>query len=162
MKKRANYFCVILFILSVSACSEDDEKNAPAYAFQDQIIQGKINGQVWSFKDGNAEVNSFDETKLSIDLGSNKVNDPCGFGATSGLRVFFSIKKELGLKELSSSTEGQTITMYDPEGSLNTISSEGAVELLTITATQVTGRIDAQFDDDNFVNGNFTVLLCER
>ena len=35
--------------------------------------------------------------------------------------------------------------------------SEGAIEILTVSETEVTGRMDARFNNANFVDGNLTV-----
>lgn len=151
----------MLWLVLVS-CGDDDD--GPSYEFIDQNLQGEINGQTWSFVDGNAEISVFDDTKLSIELGAEELADPCDVFGLSGLTVFFSIANEVGLTELNFTFDenGQTVTLYDPDGSQNFIATAGAVEILTITETEVTGRIDARYEgeDGNSVNGNFSVTFC--
>ena len=55
----------------------------------------------------------------------------------------------------------RTVTLFDDEEVMNVIATEGAVEITSVTDTHVTGRIDARADEDNFINGNFTVPLCQ-
>lgn len=77
--------------------------------------------------------------------------------------MFFTVPNEVGLYKLSfdlGSFSGQTVTLFDQQTVLNTIATTGAIEILTITDTEVTGRVDARADKDNFVNGNFTVSFC--
>lgn len=128
-------------------------------------LKGQINGKSWSFVDGSAEISSFDDSKISIELGAQELEDPCDIFGSSGLRVFFSIKNEVALTELNFSFEesGQTVTLFDPEGTLNIIVSTGAVEILSISDTEVSGRIDARYEGDSGdgVNGNFTVTFCK-
>ena len=161
MKKFSKIILLSIALLSF-ACSDDDE--GPAYDFKDQTLQGLINSKSWAFVDGSAEISAFDESKLSIELGAVELEDPCDIFGFSGLRVFFSIDNEVGLKELNFSfeEEGQTVTLFDPEGTLNIIATAGAVEILSISSTEVSGRIDARSEgSDDGVNGNFTVSFCE-
>lgn len=160
--KTLNKLMLGLLLLALASCGDDD--NGPSYEFKNQNLQGEINGQEWSFVDGTAEVSVFDDTQLSIDLGAVELDDPCNSFGLSGLSVFFSVDNEVGLTELSFSfdEDGQTVTLYDPDGSQNFIASAGAIEILTITETEVTGRLDARYEgeDGNSVNGNFSVTFC--
>jgi hypothetical protein len=65
-----------------------------------------------------------------------------------------------GLVELS--LGGQTFTLYDESENMNFICAEGAIEILEIDPVgfTVTGRVDARSDDDNHVNGNFTMAYA--
>lgn len=154
---------LLSFTLLTLACSDDDE--GPAYEFKDQVIQGQINGKPWSFVEGSAEISPFDDSDLSIELGAEDLEDPCDIFGSSGLRVFFTITNKVGLTELNFSFEegGQTVTLFDPEGTLNIIATTGAVEILSISNTEVSGRIDARYEGDSGdgVNGSFTVPFCK-
>ncbi|MEO9966057.1 MAG: hypothetical protein ABJF11_09725 [Reichenbachiella sp.] len=165
MKTLARILFLSLIIINFS-CSDDDDDGGPAYEFTNQNLQGQINGKSWSFVEGVAEVSPFDDTKLSIELGAEELESPCDLFALSGLRVFFSIPHEVALTELNFSLEegGQTVTLFDPDGTLNIIATEGAVEILTITDTEVTGRIDAREGGggEDGVNGNFSVTYCSE
>jgi hypothetical protein len=37
----------------------------------------------------------------------------------------------------------------------------GAIEITNVSSTSVSGRIDAYADDNNYINGNFEVLICK-
>lgn len=155
---------IACLVVANFGCGDDE---GPAYEFKDQNLQGQINGKSWTFVDGNAEVNSFDDTRLSIELGAEALEDPCDFFSISGLRVFFSVKNEVTLTELNFSLDdegGQTITLFDPEGNQNIIATAGAIEILTITATEITGKMDARYEGDggDGVNGNFSVTFCSE
>lgn len=82
-----------------------------------------------------------------------------------GDRVFFTLPSNTGVHLLKfdfNDLEGsRTVTLFDDEEVMNVIATEGAVEITSVTDTHVTGRIDARADEDNFINGNFTVPLCQ-
>jgi hypothetical protein len=52
-----------------------------------------------------------------------------------------------------------SVTITTASGS-TIIAKRGAVEILGISNTTVSSRIDAYADDQNVVNGNFEVLIC--
>ena len=79
---------------------------------------------------------------------------------------FFSVPNEVGIYKLKlnlncfTCADNFTVTLFEKDGSMNFIATDGAVEILTISDTQVSGRIDARYDGNTFVNGNFTVSIC--
>lgn len=157
-------FCLLIFI---SSCGSDDkEDSGPAYEFLDQNLQGLIDGISFTYGEGTVEASSFEEGELSIDLyhSDEEITDICDFfGFGEEVSVFFSIPAEVGIYELFidfESFDGQTVTLFNPDGAVNNIASIGAVEILSITDTQVKGRMDATLDGESTVNGNFTANFC--
>jgi hypothetical protein len=63
--------------------------------------------------------------------------------------------------ELNDFENSVVVNLFEEEGYVNNLASTGAVEILSISETQVSGRIDARIDDESFVNGNFTVNICK-
>jgi hypothetical protein len=95
----------------------------------------------------------------------DQIEAPCEiFGFGEGDMVFFTVPNAVGLYKLkfsfSGGTDNQTATLFDTEETLNVIATEGAIEILTITTAEVTGRLDVRSDANNYINGNFTVTLC--
>jgi hypothetical protein len=117
------------------------------YNFIDQPLQGKIGGSAWQLDSGAAS-EPFADGNLWISL-----YDVGGAGED---RVFFVTAKNVGLREFSFG--GEEVTLIDMPGNNNMICYEGALDIQTIDPIGhvVTGRIDARFDADNYVNGNFT------
>ena len=158
----------LLTTLFITSCGKDDDESGPSYEFIDQNLQGTIDGQAFDFGEGEAELTTnFDEEQvLALDLfdSNEEITDICEFfGFGDQVSVFFSITPEVGLYPLSinaKSFTGLTVTLFNPDGAVNNISTEGAVEILSISDTQVRGRIDARFDSENNVNGNFTATFC--
>lgn len=158
-KFRINYLFLGLVVFASFACG-DDEENGPSYEFKDQTAQGQVEGNNWTFVSGLSEVSFFDEANISFELTSETYEDPCAEFILDGVRVLFDAPAEVGIYELSFSENGHTVTLYNPETQLNSIAVDGAIEIVSITETEVTGRIDAHADSETFVNGDFTVPFC--
>lgn len=168
MKNLFNYLPLIILLcltLLISSCGKDD--SGPSFDFKNQNLQGTIDGLPYTYGEGTVELTTIDgEEELSFDLyhSSEDISEACDFfGFGDHVNVFFFIPAKVGVYQLSfdlSSFDGQTVTLYNPDGSVNNIATLGAVEILTITETQVTGRMDARMDAENSVNGNFTVEFC--
>lgn len=168
MKNLLNSILLIVSLCSIilfSSCGDDD--SGPSYSFIDQNLQGVIDGISFTSQGGNFE-EGFEEGKFSVSIYDiSEEGDICDVFGTESVFVLFSIPEEVGLYELSfdlSSFSGQTVTLVNPNGAngipQNNIASTGAVEILTVSDTEITGRMDARFDGDNNVNGNFTLIFC--
>ena len=159
--------CVLIGCdFSVDEDDENDNNNNNGgtdyeYDFQNQDLQGEIEGEVWVYRAGTAEISFFDNTKLSIDIYDVEPEggDACEFGVFSlgSDVVLFSVPNEVGLYELGSP---HTVTLFESDTYMNYIATDGAVEILTIDSTAVTGRMDVAYDSDNHMNGNFTLTFC--
>jgi len=164
MKNFPFYLLVLVMLTSLAISCSDDDESGPSYNFEDQNLQGKIDGEDFILGDGRGEISFFEDDQLSIDLyHSDEPEDACDVLNSDFVYAFFTIPDEVGIYELFldlENFEGQTVTLFNPDGTLNNIATEGAVELTSITDTEVSGRIDARMDDDNFINGNFTVEFC--
>lgn len=149
--------------LLLASCSSEVE--APAYNFTDQNLAGMIEGVDWSYGDGYADITGEEETaKLHVTLVLPSEGEGCDILA-EGDRVMFSFPKYEGLHILkvdyNDIGSSRTVTLFDSEETMNVVATQGAVEITSISDTEVKGRIDAHAYDDNFVNGNFTVPLCQ-
>jgi len=158
---------LIVLALALLACNNT---GVGSYSFIDQNLQGKIGGVSWTWEgteDGDLAEEGFGGN-LTVEIRDITAvgGDPCAFGAFSATdyEVFFKVPKApvdaVGLYELGFET-GQYVTLYD--GVTNYICAEGAVEILSVSATSgglVTGRMDVTADENSTVNGNFTVTYC--
>lgn len=154
---------IALCLLLLLSCSKDEE--APSYNFKDQALAGAIEGVDWTYGNGYANITGdASAEKLHVTLVLPTENEGCDI-MPEGDMVFFSLPKLLGVQVLrldfDNLENSRTVTLYDSEEIMNVIATEGAVEITSVTDTEVTGRIDARADDVNFVNGNFTVPLCQ-
>ncbi len=163
-----NFLTVALFASMVyfTACSSDDEGDTGGFSFVDQNAQGTIDGESFTLGEASAEDSFFSEGEFSIELynSSEDITDVCDlFGFGDQVSVFFDIPAQVGVYELSfdlsNLEDGRTVTLFNPDGANNIIASEGAVEITEITATTVSGRIDARGSESS-VNGNWSATIC--
>ncbi len=144
------FLATIASTLLLSACGGGGSK------YIDQDLAGKIGGADFTYVSGSAKIDSFDSTKLSIVLGAVAPADPCDDFANFGTsKVMTSVPDEVQANTLGLS---QTVTLFD--GTTNAIATEGEIEVLTRSSTEVQGRLRAKIDSDDEVNGNFTVVFC--
>ncbi|MBT1688476.1 hypothetical protein [Dawidia soli] len=169
--KRSTILLGLLIALAIS-CKDDDTavKKETGYSFRDQELQGMIGGMVWTHRSGFATTEIVNGEKvIGIDLVQNisgeEVED---MQVPEGNYVFFDVPDAVGVYELSinwdanlasGNDESQTITLYNEATGVSHIATKGAIEILTITDTEVTGRIDARSESGTYINGNFTVAL---
>lgn len=151
-------FVLLMTSVLFSCGGDDDDKK---YSFKDRDLSGKIGGSPWAYADGYSDISS---GTASITLTLAQDEEGCSIGFAEGNQVFFDVPAETGLYllkfDLSGSTDNQTVTLLEIDGFVNNIATEGAIEILSITETTITGRIDAHIDGDNTVNGNFAVTIC--
>jgi hypothetical protein len=157
MKKTA---FLLLLAATVFSC-KDDKEEGNKYDFKDQELSGQIADENWIYDDGYAEVDGNNRLRINL-MDAHEGLTGCEAEWAQTDMVFFSCPNAVGLYELDfeGTGSGQTVTLFDYAEVFNYISNEGAVEILSITETSVTGRIDARGDDDFFVNGNFTIDRC--
>jgi hypothetical protein len=150
--------CVLALLIALATCGGNgSDGDGGGYSFIDQDMQGKIGGSPWTYVSGKAEESS----SLSLDIygvapGGSGECDPVAYVGVDEV-VMTIVPDAVGLYELGPS---QTVTIFD--GVTNYIVQSGAVEILSIDkpGQVVTGRIDAEWDDNNYVNGNFTIKFC--
>lgn len=154
MKKIVLFVCLI----AVFSCREDD--SGPGYNFKDQDAMGEIDGSEWRYQDGYADLND-DEINLTLMIAQEDGDRGCDVFLPDGDQVFFTVPAEKGLYKLGLGVDSRLVTLLDDEETFNYIAVDGAVEILSISKSDIRGRIDARNDeDDNFVNGDFRVLIC--
>jgi len=158
---------VSILILSVTAilfsCGGDDEN--PSHSFKNQNLSGKIANISWTYGDGYAEIyGTGEDSEIYIDMFVDVDGEGCDI-IPEGDQVFFSVPNKVGVYklkfDLNNPEASQTITLFEDEEVMNSVATEGAIEITAITESSISGRIDAKVDAENNVNGNFTVNICQ-
>jgi hypothetical protein len=155
---------LIAICCALSGCGKDD--NPKTYSFKDQDITGKIGNSSWSMLSGYAHSEiSGEDTFVYITCNNTTSIDPCS-SYPSDYHVFFTLPLKTGLYVLGYDAQnpflGWSVTLFNIDAETNSIADVGAVEIISVSETQITGRIDASADELNFVNGNFTVTICDE
>ncbi|MFY0654278.1 MAG: hypothetical protein JXQ96_19730 [Cyclobacteriaceae bacterium] len=167
MKLHSLLFTILVSLLI--ACGGDGESPTDSCTgdpnFKNQTAQGSMDGNDWTFASGVAEKSTFEAGKLSVQLIDETFTDICDEFLFDGNVVIFTVDMATGVYKLcfslgnNSNDVAQTLTLYD--GTTNHIATMGAIEITSITDSEVSGRLDATADETSFVNGTFTVPLCQ-
>lgn len=122
------------------------------------VAQGKIAGQDWEYKDGNAYLNI---NEIQVILMGRESSNPCGILNPSSPYVKFTIPAQTGTYSIPFGTADKSVKFFEGNASLkNLTSTSGFVQIIGINGFAVEGLIQASFDDDNDVAGAFFATSC--
>jgi hypothetical protein len=158
---------LILSALFISSCGDDDDNGDNCeVTFLAQTATGEFMGSSFTMVEGTAVEDFADANNFRIVLyGETVTGDACdnfNFDKPTS-SIIFSIPKLVGSYNLGIAA-GNTVTFNDasiPNEVDATIAVCGGVEISSVTGTTVTGKIDADGDANSYLNGNFTVQLCQ-
>lgn len=160
---------IIILTFFIASCGDDEpdvDDCAPSY--ENQVATGSFMGSTYTFVDGSVVEDFSDSTQYRFTFyGETPTGDMCdnfNFDLPED-RIIFSIPQQVGTYKLGLTT-GYSVSFN--RVITNNTSAEialcGEIEIQTITADRVTGRLDVKVDDGsagNFLNGNFDVTLCD-
>ena len=160
---RTSSLLLIFSLAILFSCKDEEEK--PTHTFKNQNLSGKIGNTSWTLNDGYADVYGIDEqSQVSVDLFMEAEEGEGCSALAKGNEVLFTLPNKVGLYllkfELNDFENSVVVNLFEEDGYINNLASTGAVEITAISDTQVSGRIDARIDEESFVNGNFTVDIC--
>lgn len=147
----------LLLIALVSACSSSDNKKKEV-TFDTTTLSGKIGNKNWTFVTGRATPSLTDSSKSSVTLISESNESPCSafiLSSSDSVLVMFSTKNEVAQLTFDNNTNA---TLYD--GKTNQISIDGGIAIDEITTSKIKGRLNANVDSENYVNGTFEIPRC--
>lgn len=157
----------ILALSLLAACGEDDVNGDDDHGFEieDQILQGKIDGEEWVFSSGSAEESSFQEGWFRVKLYAG-TDEPCGFGTPSGAddrSILSSFPGEPGEYELGITSSRPSVTFTYPDGGTaqNMVATRGLLVIDEVTTEKMSGALIATFDVDHEVDGTFELTRCD-
>jgi len=173
MKNQFSIFSALFLMIAVFAFSSCDDETPEVVdncipSFKSQNASGMFMGEAFTFVDGKAKVSPFDSTQYAFTFyGETPTGDMCdNFNFDLPKKtILFDLPQQVGLYELGFSTS-ESLTFNDATVTNQTtaeVSLCGAIEILTISTTSITGRLHAKVEADstnNIINGNFEVMLC--
>lgn len=155
-----------LFAVVLTACGGEqrtgggDFRSAP---FSDESVAGVISGEPWVFKSGVAQRSFSNDGTYTLKLWDKKVANPCAEFWGSEKSVMGTIPRGVGSFEVGMLGDKLSYTLVDGTNgmSMNYIVEGGQLEITKRTASKITGKLKAYFDEENEVNGSFTVEICD-
>lgn len=169
MKLFNRFAILVLATLSFVACNKDDDDDTdntptPTYNFLNQPLQGEIAGVPWTYVTSKTDTSFLGSQDTAwATLYGAAASNPCNTFQPISDQVLCQIPLEVGVHEFFldlQAFEGYTATLYDTASGLNNIAVEGAIEVLGIVGNTIDAQMDLTIDAENFINGRFTVELC--
>lgn len=168
-----------IMVVSVSCKKDEDSDSSSGYKanYKNQVLQGKINGVDWTFISGKIlqDTSFFDmsKTQYSFTFTDTMITDTCFINAYGRLQLQleFSDKDPILAVKSHSLNNGynefsKSLVFVHFENNLAKfdIAYSGAFEILTVDEVNgiVTGRMDVRLNENNYVNGNFTLKYCNH
>ena len=157
--KARKSFLVLLFgqiLLLLASCGNDLD-------IPDQMLQGKINGETWTYGAANAfriSANGQFEAKFLSNL--ENVNDPCALpspGLTHVKAIFTpAIRDYTIFPQAIDPNQVQVAFQITPSNTL--IATNGFMNIFDINNSFAIGYLQAELDDGNMVEGSFELQFC--
>lgn len=133
---------------------EEDEDEPPA--FSDEPLAGVVGGAAWTFAGGDSD--SFLSDADSVFAVFSGAAFAACVDNVDGPQLLTSLPRAPGVVELGFSSQ-QTVT-FSPESGENLAATDGAIRIDEVSDTAISGAIVAEYDDDNAVDGVFTITVC--
>lgn len=143
--------------------TDTDGGDTTGVEFVDQPLQGPVRGDDWSYSSGSAVVVSgqggADSLELELYTGTS---DPCNVGPAnySDWKVTSRLPAEETRHELQISG-GDTQTVKIEKVADTVVLSEGFIEITSLTASKVTGKMAARKNQNTEMIGNFEAIRCD-
>lgn len=158
----------LLFVVMVLlyACSNDDSSadgsGDCAQTYTDQVAAGQFSGQPFTIVDGKHRfVGTSENSFFSLYIDAI-VGDLCGFPENTQSILFgFETELKVGNYPLSILNTVSFNTHTGNGAADIVLATCGEIEVISITETEITGRLKAEADTSNFINGNFTAKRCQ-
>lgn len=171
---RAVLILLTIFLVPIGCSKSEKNHEKLNLNFEDQMLRGKIGDKDWEFVTGNVKKNTYDNG-YSFNFYDIVDGDTCNIAIFNKAyeAIRFSIdqsKFEEGFIDLKFDIMdfevSQTIILAEhPKNGAptNYILSKGKIEITSIDTVNnfyIQGRMVAEGDEQNFINGNFIVKYC--
>ena len=148
----------LVCLAELAACSGgSDGSGADANTpIESTPLSGFIAGQAWTI--ASADTNAFlsDDSSYFATAYGEPV-EACGIAATTQGELLLSVPTALGDYPLGLD---MSATFYDPNTNDNLIATQGHLVVDALTSTTISGGAVIEFNDDNHVNGRFSITIC--
>ena len=152
--KRIPFFWLLLGSLLLINCGRDEIQ------LSEQQVKGLIAGVGWEYKSSNAFIFS-SNLKYQIMLLSNKetAKDPCTVRISGNTHISMIVPLQRGSFSLPLPNVQESPRFHISAGN-TPIATSGFLEIFDINNSIIFGYLQAQFDDENTVEGSFEAFVC--
>jgi hypothetical protein len=150
-------FCIAC---NVEVEGDDENNSTPApvvEAIKPATMDGQVGGNAWTFLKGRVKASTFSQGKFDFDFWDEDIQNPCD------KFTYGSDRKLMGMLPLSVGTHSlnmeNNITFF--HDNQNNIATNGSLVIESIEGDIVRGKMIAKFDEANYANGEFELVLCQ-
>ena len=149
---------VLCIACSIETEVEDVSTSQPVVEpIKAATMDGEVGGNAWTFIKGRVKASSFSQGKFDFDFWDEDFENECDNF------TFGSAKKLIGMLPLSVGTielnmENNITFFHDNQ---NNIATSGRLVIESIENDIVRGKLIAKFDESNYTNGEFELVLCQ-
>ncbi|WP_424962627.1 hypothetical protein [Ekhidna sp.] len=160
LKSRKTFYLLALGFISLIAGCGKDEVELP-----EEVLQGKIDGEEWTYKSANAFLESADfRYRVTFLSTEETVADPCALRSTAKRHItaFLRFPEYEGNYSVSPQlvNDNEVVVTFNADISGSLVASSGFMSIFAIENRVVFGYLQAVLDDDNTVEGSFQIRLC--
>ncbi len=130
------------------------------FEIENDPLVGEIDGKEWIFGSGRIRYDQFYAQGLTGILFEEKLTDPCIKVNTVDPPLSISIPYDRGNFNLPFATPNYYV-VFSEDGVTEYTANTGFIEIVAVTSTEVVGYLSASYDDDNHVQGSFSLRLCD-
>jgi hypothetical protein len=142
----------VLVTLFLSACGNEGEIDSVS-------LRGRVGGEDWVMKFGKTEAEDIDPGYFALFLPIETVeNNPCDIFIPSTNYIAATLPRTEGTYSLPFPIASHFAFRFNGQFLIPT---SGSVTIRNIGGNTIRGTINARGDDDNFVDGDFILNLCE-
>ncbi len=150
--------------LLLASCFHDH----PATDFLDQDLSGRINGKEWQYKHAYVDptIDTPEEEDLVFVFLSYVPKKPCTkldqVKELDPRSVMVSAPKAKKQVKLKSGSTRNLVFHFDKNGEpVATVAKAGKIKISEISDSVVKGKVFAQYNNGNWVSGNFSAIICD-
>ncbi|MEX0797898.1 MAG: hypothetical protein WD025_00535 [Bacteriovoracaceae bacterium] len=157
-------------MLALVGCNQKDGSSGDSHkrseaghqaveSFERQHLAGEIDGQAWTFVSGKVSP-SHEEGKSYLTLWEADVAHPCQPTEVGARSAVAKLPIEPSRVELNEENK-LTLSVFDGEMVRSKEVKEGVLKIRKVAHGQVHGSLLAKYDEKNYLEGTFTVTICE-
>jgi len=148
----------VLFLLPLLLTSCDDTTNDIT---AENVAKGKVASTDWEFGGGKAQARlQFNDYQLTLmSTAENASRDPCAVVTPNNGYLTMTVPPALGNYSVSADANG--VRFFDGNNATTFFTAtSGFIQVTAVTSFDIEGFLQANFDDDNTVEGYFLAAIC--
>lgn len=143
----------LMALVALTSCND----GADDFDLTKNPLDGKIEGAEWVFVNGNASRNA-STGQMNCFLLSKEVTDPCSVRASFDPYIYLKFPPQKGTYNIGFNAAEVIFSYKNQTKQLNAYA--GYIQIVYVSGTSIIGYLSADIDEDNIVEGSFSLKVC--